>query len=169
MTKSSLKARLERLGPVRDAPRARSGSPGDFVLRPEQKRIETITATRVLAKGGLSLLRAKRAIEAMITQGEVWVRLPRVEFGLDVIKELKACGIKAVRLRHAQDVAQMLKEMRENLALTQEQFALQYGFELNTLQNWEQGRTAPPYAHAYLRAIRRDPKGTALAQEDAEG
>jgi putative transcriptional regulator len=121
-----------------------------------------------LAKRGLSLLRAKRAIEAMIAQGAIRVRLPHVDFGLDVIKELTACGIKATRLAHAQDLAQMLKEMRENLELTQEQFALRYGFELDTLQNWEQGRTAPPYAHAYLRAIRRDPNGTALAQEDGE-
>ncbi len=54
MTKSSLRERFARLGPVRDVDRNRSGSPVEFVLRPARARIETISATRVLAKRGLS-------------------------------------------------------------------------------------------------------------------
>ena len=85
MTKSSLKERFARLGPTRDIDCVQSGSPVDLVLRPARTKVDTISATQVLAKHGLSMLRAKRAIEAVIEKGEAWVRLPMVGVALDVI------------------------------------------------------------------------------------
>jgi DNA-binding transcriptional regulator YiaG len=169
MTKSSLRERFARLGPVRDVDRNRSGSPVEFVLRPARARIETISATRVLAKRGLSMLRAKRAIETAVETGEARVRLPNVDNAGDVIRELQSTGIRARRLAHAMDVGEMLRRMRAELVLTQEQFALRFGFDLDALQNWEQGRRKPDRAiSAYLRVIARNPDAAARAQEEEE-
>ena len=169
MTKSSLKERFARLAPVRDVDRSRSGSPVEFVLRPARTRIDTISATRVLAKRGLSMLRAKRAVEAAVEIGEAHVRLPNVDIAGDVIRELKSTGIRALRLANAMDVSEMLRQMRTELELTQEQFALRFGFDLDALQNWEQGRRKPDRAiSAYLRVIARNPEAAARAQEEEE-
>jgi putative transcriptional regulator len=169
MTKSSLRERFARLGPVRDVDRSRSGSPVDFVLRPARARIDTVSATRVLAKRGLSMLRAKRAIEAAVETGEARMRLPKVDSAGDVIRELELTGIRALRLAHAMDVGEILRQMRAELDLTQEQFALRFGFDLDALQNWEQGRRKPDRAiSAYLRVIARNPDAAARAQEEEE-
>lgn len=37
-----------------------------------------------------------------------------------------------------------MKELRELLGLTQKEFALKFGFNLRTLQQWEQGRSSTP-------------------------
>ena len=169
MTKSSLRERFARLGPVRDVDRSRSGSPVEFVLRPARARIDTVSATRVLAKRGLSMLRAKRTIEAAVETGEARVRLPKVDVAGDVTRELEPTGIRALRLAHAMDVSEMLRQMRAELGLTQEQFALRFGFDLDALQNWEQGRRKPDRAiSAYLRVIARNPDAAARAQEEEE-
>jgi len=169
MRRSSLKARFARLGPVRDVDRNRSGSPVAFVLRPARARIDTISATRVLAKHGLSMLRAKRTIEAAIETGEARVHLPKVENAGGVIRELESKGIRAVRLAHAMAVSEILPRMRAELGLTQEQFALRFGFDLDALQNWEQGRRKPDRAiSAYLRVIAHNPDAAARAQEEEE-
>jgi putative transcriptional regulator len=112
------------------------------------------------------MLRAKRTIEAAIQFGEACVRLPAVDAARDVIRELELTGIRAVRLAHATDVTERLRKMRAKLGLTQEQFALRFGFDLDALQNWEQGRRKPDRAiAAYLRVIARDPETAARAQE----
>jgi putative transcriptional regulator len=115
------------------------------------------------------MLRAKRTIEAAIESGEACVRLPAVRVAGDVIRELEPTGIRALRLAHPMEVGQKLREMRAKLGLTQEQFALRFGFDLDALQNWEQGRRKPDRAiSAYLRVIVRDPEGAARAQEVEE-
>jgi DNA-binding transcriptional regulator YiaG len=169
MTKSSLRERFARLGPVRDVDRNRFGSPVALVLRPDRARIETVSATMALAKRGLSLLRAKRTIELTVESGEARVQLPKVASIPDVIRELKASGIRAVRLADAMNVREELRAMRSKLSLTQEQFALRFGFDLDALQNWEQGRRKPDKAIlSYLRVIGRDPELAARAQEEEE-
>jgi putative transcriptional regulator len=47
-----------------------------------------------------------------------------------------------------------VRSIRKGLGLSQERFALRYGFGLARLRDWEQGRTAPDSAaRAYLRVI----------------
>lgn len=47
-----------------------------------------------------------------------------------------------------------VRSIRKGLGLSQEQFALRYGFGLARLRDWEQGRSAPDSAvRAYLRVI----------------
>lgn len=88
---------MARLGPVRDVPRVTSGSPVVMVLRPAQahRRLNTVSASLALAKRGLSLLQAKRAIEEMIDKGSVAIELPMVEDRSVFRDEMAAAGVDA--------------------------------------------------------------------------
>lgn len=51
-----------------------------------------------------------------------------------------------------------VKAIRKGLRLTQQQFAQEFGLELRTVQDWEQGRVLPTgAARTLLRIIERDP------------
>ena len=162
---SSLKEQFARLGPVRAVDRVASGSPTDLVLRTSAKSPKSVLATLALARRGLTLLRAKRTVEAAMEHGEAVMRVPMVEDMAVLAGELVAAGFRVAQLSSGiVDV----KGLRTRLAMTQEQFALRYGFELDALQNWEQGRRTPDRATAgYLRVINRLPREAAEAQEEA--
>jgi putative transcriptional regulator len=52
--------------------------------------------------------------------------------------------------------------------LTQEQFALRYGLDLDAVRNWEHKRRTPDLAaQSYLRVIERMPQEASEAQEAA--
>jgi GNAT superfamily N-acetyltransferase len=59
--------------------------------------IKTVSATMALAKRGLSLLKAKRAVEEMVANGLVLVELPMVEDRAAVESDLAAAGICATQ------------------------------------------------------------------------
>ena len=61
-------------------------------------------------------------------------------------------------------VSRNIRLMREGLDLSQEEFAARYGFDINQLLDWENGRLLPDHAmRANLRLIQRDPAaGAAL-------
>jgi putative transcriptional regulator len=51
-----------------------------------------------------------------------------------------------------------IKALRRRLGLSQRQFAQRFGFELDALQNWEQGRRRPEGpARILLKVIEHDP------------
>lgn len=51
-----------------------------------------------------------------------------------------------------------VRAVRESLKLTQEEFALRFGFNLGTLRGWEQGRRHPDgSARVLLKVIMNDP------------
>jgi putative transcriptional regulator len=51
-----------------------------------------------------------------------------------------------------------VKAIRAKLEMTQEDFAGNFGFSINTLHHWEQGRRVPEGpTRAYLLVIERDP------------
>jgi len=57
-----------------------------------------------------------------------------------------------------------VRAIREKLDLTQEQFARRFGFSVNTLRHWEQGRRQPEGpTRAYLLVIDRAPKAVERA------
>ncbi len=156
---SSLRERFARLGQIRAADRVSSGSPGVFVLRPrnENATIRTVDAALTLARRGLPLLRAKRAMEELLADGSSFVELPTVDDPAAVIAELDASGIAAAQTepRPAPDVGLL----RRRLGLTRAQFAARYGLDVETLRNWEAGRREPDRtARSYLLAIANDPK-----------
>jgi putative transcriptional regulator len=57
-----------------------------------------------------------------------------------------------------------VKAIRTRLNMTQEEFAARFGFSINTLRRWEQGRRVPEGpTRAYLLVIDRDPKAVQKA------
>jgi putative transcriptional regulator len=57
-----------------------------------------------------------------------------------------------------------VKAIRAKLEMTQEEFAGQFGFSINTLRHWEQGRRVPEGpTRAYLLVITRNPKAVQKA------
>ena len=57
-----------------------------------------------------------------------------------------------------------VKAIRTKLEMTQEEFAGRFGFSINTLRHWEQGRRVPEGAtRAYLLVIDRNPKAVQKA------
>jgi putative transcriptional regulator len=71
-------------------------------------------------------------------------------------EELRRSGFEISVVTH-QSVD--VKKLRERLSLTQEQFALRFGLELDAVQNWEHGRREPDAAaRSYLTVIQRAPE-----------
>jgi len=57
-----------------------------------------------------------------------------------------------------------VRAIRGRLGLTQRQFADRFGFNLNTLRHWEQGRRVPEGpTRAYLTVIAREPQAVQKA------
>lgn len=57
-----------------------------------------------------------------------------------------------------------VKAIRGKLALTQTQFAARFGFSVNTLRHWEQGKRQPEGpTRAYLVVIAKTPKAVERA------
>jgi putative transcriptional regulator len=134
-----------------------SGSPGVFVLRLDHKNPATVDAALTLARRGLPMLRAKRAMEELLATGSAFVELPAIEDAGAVVAELRAARIAAALTepRPTPDV----RGLRKRLRLTRAQFAARYGFDIETLRNWEAGRREPDRtARSYLLAIANDPR-----------
>lgn len=52
-----------------------------------------------------------------------------------------------------------VRAIRSKLKLSQDGFAAEFGFTINQIRDWEQGRTNPHgSSRAYLMVIRHDPK-----------
>jgi putative transcriptional regulator len=154
-----LRERFARLGPIRAIDRVTSGSPAVFVLRLplDGPRPRTIDATHALARRGLSMLRAKRAVESLLEKGRIFVDLPMVEDTKVLTDDLAKAGIAAAWIQP--DLTVNVRELRERLELTREQFAIRYGLEVETLRNWETGKREPDTtARSYLRAISNAPE-----------
>jgi putative transcriptional regulator len=57
-----------------------------------------------------------------------------------------------------------VRAIRGRLGLTQQQFAVRFGFNINTLRHWEQRRRVPEGpTRAYLLVIDREPKAVQKA------
>ncbi len=162
MTNSWLPEGFERLARTPGEPRVSDGSPAALLIEwaGDIREIRTISAIRALVKRWTPVLRAKRAVEAMLEHRRAFILLPRLESFDAIAAELAAAGVRATIARNDVDV----KAIRERLNLTQEQFALHYGLELDAVRNWEHGRRKPDTAAlSYLRAISNDPAGVEAA------
>jgi len=64
----------------------------------------------------------------------------------------------AMREVQTLEFARRLRKVREELGLSQAEFAQRFGMSLRSLQEWEQARRLPDLAVlAYLRVIERNP------------
>ena len=163
---SKLKERLARLAPRPAARPIASGSPVTVVLRPAARlsEVKTISAIEALAPCAASTLKAKRAIERMVEQGEAVLRLDNVPCVRSLARDLAKAGVALSRVGgEPVDVA----ALRHKLDMTQEQFALTYNLGLDAVQNWECGRRKPdPGTENFLRVIAADPDLARRALED---
>lgn len=109
---------------------------------------------RLLKKRGLSLRKAHETLNRLAHGETVAVEL-RAEASGRVVSELAALGVTA----HAIEPPQSdVRRVRERLGLSQAEFALRFGLELATVQNWEQGRYRPdPAAQLALKIIDSHP------------
>ncbi len=123
-----------------------------------------------MAKRGLTLLQAKR-IATRLAKGEsIAVEIPTVEDFIAFEQDLKRLGIIAER--RDPPAAVNVKEIRERLGLSQEEFAMRFGFDAASLRNWEQQRTVPEIAvRSFFKVIQADPGAveSALAGHPATG
>lgn len=57
-----------------------------------------------------------------------------------------------------------VRAIRRRLGMTQQEFATQFGFSVNTVRHWEQGRRVPEGpTRAYLTVIAREPQAVQKA------
>lgn len=154
---SSLRADFARLGPIRAVDRVSSGSPAVFVLRLlDDRRPRTVDGALALARRGMTLLRAKRAMEELVETGRSFVDLPTVKDAAALIGDLAQAGIAAAPADPPRTMD--VRALRQRLGLSREQFATRFGLESETVRNWEMGRREPDTtARSYLQAIANDP------------
>ena len=174
MSELSLLEQFARRGRVKEFVRVSSGSPEDVLIQPLDglAGLKAISAIRALAYRGPSLAKAKRAVEDMIEEGKAFLALSTVESRVALIAELAEAGVMVRILTPPEELAGgdltgFLPALRARLDMTQEAFALQYGFELKTLQGWEQGRKVDRAVLSYLRLIDRDPVAIARLADSA--
>jgi DNA-binding transcriptional regulator YiaG len=153
-TKSSFRAALERRGHTKAKSPARSGFPIPLVLALEDVK-QPVEVVRLLKRRGLSLRKAHETLSRLASRETVAVEL-RAAAPSPLIAELAALGVTAHVIEPPQTDA---KRVRERLGLSQAEFALRFGLELATVQNWEQGRYRPdPAAQLALKIIDSHPE-----------
>lgn len=95
-----------------------------------------------MSKSGQSMLRGAR-------QALAYARGERHGFVAHVPEEIDVAAI------------------RKRLGLSQGEFATRFGFKVDAIQNWEQGRRRPKgAARAFLRVIEREPEAVQRALAD---
>ena len=124
-----------------------------------------VELARVLVRYGLSLRKAhdilKRVSEGACVPVELFGDSTKA-----VKSELLGLGVSAHTI-HVPDVD--IKRLRDTQKLSQAEFASLYGLELDTLQNWEQGRNIPDRSTKVLvKIIERFPEEVFLALTDQD-
>ena len=160
---SELRARLERLGPVRDAdpPPSFSGAPVTLVLRLEYPMDKPVPAIYRLRAAGLTLYEAKTTLDRLRdTRFAVCV----VNEGADIpalAADLAALNIFVHRRRPVEPglaASGLIAGVRARHELSWDEFAAVLGIEVDTLRNWEQGHATPDAAAiGLIRAFDRAP------------
>jgi hypothetical protein len=124
------------------------------------KEVNSIAAIDSLVRRRVSLLKAKRTIEAVLLEGSHYLQVPMVEDPEKLRYELQVAGFD-VRVAPVPGRPIDVKALRERLGTSQEQFAARYRISLDVLQNWEQRRNEPdPIARNVLEMIEHDPETT---------
>ena len=158
MMTSELRAKFARLGPTVVIDRFLSGSPATVAITmgPELSKTNVIHGVFALYKRGATMLKAKRALEAALAGEQAVLDVPVVEDMHALAQDMRANGFEMADMTQP-DVD--VRQLRERLGVTQEQFALRYGLELDALRNWEYGRREPDRAaKSYLSVIAREPE-----------
>lgn len=152
--KSAFREALAQREKTPAVPLGRFNFPGVQAILRAGKIEQPVRLARVLTSFGLSLRKAHEILNRL-AQGQ----LVAVELYGDVReikRDLDALAIEALPIQPP-DVD--VKQVRADTRLSQNEFSLLYGLELDTLQNWEQGRYAPDsFAKLLLQIIRYSPE-----------
>lgn len=164
-TRLSLKEALGPRGKTRDDRQKPSGSRAIRVVLVANEIARPVEVARVLVRYGVSLRKAHDILNRISEGACVPVEL----FGdraKAIIVELSGLGVSAHTIRIPEvDI----KRLRDTQKLSQAEFASLYGLELDTLQNWEQGRNIPDRSTKVLmKIIERFPDEVFLALTDQE-
>ena len=165
-TNSALKARLARLGPVRDMIPARSSSaaPEPVFLKRIGPYKDRIGVFRRLLDEGVPARAAKDVIDSLAKVGSVVCPVPSDTDFVTLARNLHALDVELSRRRVVDDAATFIAEVRARHHLSQRDFAARLGLDPRTLQNWEQGRNRPDDAVlALVRLFDEDPRRVARA------
>jgi DNA-binding transcriptional regulator YiaG len=157
---SELKARFERLGPVRDAvlDRLFSDQCEPVMLRRTGKFERRIDVVKRLRASGLTLKAAHAAITELAARDYALCAIP-VDGGIeDLARDLRPMDVALFTRRRVAEPSAFIADVRGRWEMSQREFAAALGLDLRTLQNWEQGRNAPDSAVLTLVALfDRDP------------
>ena len=144
-TNAALKARLARLGPVRDAdlPPSFSGEPVTLVLRLKGPLDQPISVVARLRTAGLTLRAAHTLINRLAE-----ARLAVCEINEDADIPALAADLARMNVhtnrRRPLDPG-LIPDVRARHGLSQREFSM-LGIDIDTLRNWEQGRNKPDQA-----------------------
>ena len=137
--KLSFREVFERRDDARVESREQSDSPVVRLLLTLEKTTQPVDIALLLRKYGMTLRKAHDTLNRLAMRETVATEL-RTDDTDKLRRELAALGVKALAIRPpAVDV----KSIREHFGLSQAEFAIRFGFELDTIQNWEQGRNTP--------------------------
>lgn len=126
----------------------------DLVLLAVGPIEQPVDFIRLLVRHGLSLKKARHTLDRLATGSPVVV-----ELRTDDLNRLRtALSDRGVDASVLENPKVDVKAVREKQGLSQYDFALLYGLEVDTLKNWEQGRNVPDGpARVLLSVIERCP------------
>jgi DNA-binding transcriptional regulator YiaG len=145
--KLSLKEALGRQGKTQTDPRHHSASLGSVkaILSPGGIK-KPVELARVLKRHGMSLRKAHETLNRLTAGDQVAVALDGVD-AQTFASEASALGAK---VQFIKTPTVDVKTVRARFGISQAEFAARFGLELDTIQNWEQGRYGGPDRSALL-------------------
>jgi len=154
-TNSELKARLARLGPVRDVSRPPLSSDESvlIVLHRTGALDQGVSVARRLFAAGLTLKQAHDVINKLAEFGWTSCAVAQTEDLRRLSAELAEMNVELRRRRALPEQASDIAGMRARLGLSQREYADLLGLDVRTLQNWEQGRNRPDAAAINLMRV----------------
>jgi DNA-binding transcriptional regulator YiaG len=152
--KSSFREALERRAGARERPRGKSASSTVKLLLRARDIGQPVDFARLLTHYGLSLRKAHDVLDKLASGNSFAIELCAADTNA-LLSELSQAGIDASIISPPEvDV----KKVRELSGLSQSDFAARYPFELDTIQNWEQGRNQPDsISRTLLKIIEENP------------
>ena len=148
---SSFKAALARQASERATSLASSDFPTANVLLRNANISQPVDVARALKGLGLSLRKAHLVLDRLAEGKKVPAELDARAVEQDGLERLRSLGVEASRIASPPSVD--VRAIRENLGLSQADFAARFGLEVDTIRNWEQGRYAPDRAAVVLLAV----------------
>jgi len=158
--KSSFREQLGRAANTAENARTRS----DFlavrlILAPEQIK-QPVDIARILVANGGSLRKAHDTINRLAAGDTVALEVHTNDKD-GIASDLRNAGVTSAVIEYPDlDV----KRIRESFGYSQAEFAMRYAIEIDTLQNWEQGRNKPDRAMQLLfKMIEINPDAAEMA------